>query len=122
MKISKLFHWLYATLMLLPIAFVLSRCFYVIFNENASATFDLMNTFTESLNNLNTNALFSWAQSSFLIAPFTYIGDLFGLPNSSPILTLMSYWLDVSIIWLVFDVIMYLPLLIHRWLDKGVIE
>lgn len=122
MKISKLFHWLYASLMFLPLAFVFGRELYVIFNENATASFDLMETFTTSMNELNTNVLFSWAQSSFLIAPFVYIGNLFGLPNSSPILTLMSYWLDISIIWLVFDIIMYLPMLVHRWLDKGVIE
>jgi len=122
MKISKLFHWLYAIVMLLPIGFIFSRCLYVIFNDNATASFDLIDTFVESVNSINTIGLFSWAQTSFLVAPFQYIGDLFGLPTSSPVLTLFSYWLDISIMWLVFDVIMYVPLLVHRWLDKGIIE
>ena len=122
MKISKLFHWLYAIVMLLPIGYIFSRCLYIIFNDNATASFDLIDTFIESVNSINTESIFSWASTSFLVVPFQYIGDLFGLPTNSPILTLLSYWLDISIMWLVFDVIMYVPLLVHRWLDKGIIE
>lgn len=122
MKISKLFHWLYAIVMLLPIGYILSRCLYVIFNSNAISNVALDNIFLDSVNNLNTESLFSWASSSFLVAPFRYISNLFGVPSSSPLLTLLSFWLSISIIWLVFDLVMYLPLLIHRWLDKGVIE
>ena len=108
--------------MLLPIAYICSNCLYVIFNENATASIPLDTMFIESVNNLNTLPLFAWAQTSFLVAPFTYISNLFGIPSTSPLLTLMSYWLDISIIWLVFDLIMYIPLLVHRWLDKGIIE
>lgn len=122
MKISKLFHWLYAIIMLLPILYIASRCLYVIFNENATALVDLDNIFIDSVNNLNTLTLFSWASTSFLVAPFQYISNIFGVPSNSPLLTMLSYWLDISIIWLVFDLIMYVPLLVHRWLDKGVIE
>lgn len=32
---------------------------------------------------------------------------------------LLIYWLLISIIWLVFDVLMYVPQLVHRWLDKA---
>lgn len=122
MKISKLFHWLYAFLMLMPILYIFSRCLFVIFNENASSTLPLDNMFIDSLNNLNTLSIFSWASTSFLIAPFNYISNLFGVPTGSPISTLLSYWLDISIIWLVFDLIMYVPLLVHRWLDKGILD
>lgn len=121
MKISKLFHWLYAILMLLPVFYVLGTCLYFIFNENAVPT-TLDNIFIDSVNNINTLPLFSWASTSFLVAPFQYVSNLFGLPSDSPIITLLSYWLDISLIWLVFDVIIYVPLLVHRWLDKGVIE
>ena len=122
MKVSKLFHLLYAILMLLPVGYIASMCFYAILNKNATASFDLMDTFSNALNSLNTNSLFSWAQTSFLVAPISYISDLFGLSSTSPIITLMSFWLSISIIWLVFDLIMYIPLLVHRWIDKGIIE
>ena len=89
-------------------------------NIDTSGTLD--NVFTYSVNQLNEVPLFSWAQTSFLIEPFSYITGLFGLANTSPINTLLSYWLSISIIWLVFDLVMYLPLLVHRWLDKGVLE
>lgn len=122
MKISKLFHWLYAILMLLPVFYIGSRCLYVIFNQNATASVDLDNIFIDSVNNLNTLTLFAWAQTSFLVQPFTFITDLFGISATSPINTLLSYWLSISIIWLVFDLIMYVPLIVHRWIDKGIIE
>lgn len=32
---------------------------------------------------------------------------------------LLIYWLLTSLIWLIFDVLMYVPMLVHRWLDKA---
>lgn len=122
MKISKLFHWLYAIVMLLPVFYIMYRCGYAILNQNAVYSGTMIDLFIDSVNNLNNEVLFSWASSSFLIAPFQYIANLFGVPSVSPILTMLSYWLDISIVWLVFDLIMYVPLLAHRWLDKGIIE
>ena len=82
----------------------------------------LDNAFSYSVNSLYSNPLFSWCNNSFLTEPFHYIGDLFGLPRDNAINTLFSYWLNISIIWLCFDVIMYVPLLCHRWIDKGGLE
>ena len=122
MKISKLFHWLYAILMFLPLLVFIPNAFYYGFNDNAvvsvSVTDDMLTAFSTTMN----SSLFSWAYTSFLTEPFQYIGSLFGLPLTSPLYTLMSYWLDISIIWLVFDLVMYVPQLVHRWLDKGIIE
>ena len=123
MKISKLFHWIYATLMFLPIMYIFSRCLFVIFNKNAVVTSGAIDdVFIDSLNNLNTISVFAWAQTSFLNVPFQYISDLFGIASTNPINTLLSYWLSISVIYLVFDLIMYVPLLVHRWLDRGMIE
>ena len=109
--------------MLLPVFYIAFRCGYVIFNQNAIINgVDLDNVFIDSVNNLNTLTLFSWASTSFLVAPFQYIVDMFGMSASNPIVTMLSYWLSISIIWLVFDLIMYIPLLAHRWLDKGILE
>lgn len=32
---------------------------------------------------------------------------------------LLIYWLLTSLLWLIFDVLMYVPMLVHRWLDKA---
>ena len=32
---------------------------------------------------------------------------------------LLIYWLLTSLLWLLFDVLMYVPQLVHRWLDKA---
>lgn len=122
MKISKLFHWLYGILMLLPVFYILFRCAYCVFNQNATASTPLIDMFVDSVNAINTESLFSWATTSFLVSPFSYIADLFGMSSTNPIITMLSYWLSISIIYLVFDLIMYIPLLVHRWLDKGIIE
>ena len=126
MKISKLFHWLYGFLMFMPILAVLTNCLVLIFNENIGTSlpnnFDVTTMFYYSVDQVSSNVLFSWCNTSFLVAPFEYIGNLFGMPVNSPLYTFFSYWLNISLIWLVFDVIMYVPLLVHRWLDKGVIE
>lgn len=82
----------------------------------------LDNAFEYSMNQLNEVPLFSWAKDSFLVVPFSYISGLFGIAISNPLNTLLSYWLSISIIWLTFDLVMYVPLLVHRWLDKGVVE
>lgn len=38
------------------------------------------------------------------------------------IVSMLSYWTIVSIIYLIFDVLMYVPLLVHRWIDKARLE
>lgn len=78
--------------------------------------------FYNSLDELIESPYFSWAYNSFLSTPITYIVGLFSIPTNHVIVELLSYWLAISIIWLVFDLIMYVPLLVHRWLDKGVLE
>lgn len=35
---------------------------------------------------------------------------------------LLEYWLLTSLLWLIFDVLMYVPQLCHRWLDKASLE
>ena len=46
MKVSKLFHWLYALLMLLPAFFVGGRMAYTIFNKNAKDSYSGANGYS----------------------------------------------------------------------------
>lgn len=78
--------------------------------------------FYYSIDKVQQSPLFNWAYDSFLGAPIVYITGLFGVPNNHISVMLMSYWLAISVIWLVFDMVMYVPLLVHRWIDKGVLE
>lgn len=82
----------------------------------------LDNVFYYAVDEIKDQPIFSWANDSFINQPITYIGGLFGLQSDSAIYTLLSYWLSISIIWLTFDLLMYVPLLVHRWIDKGVLE
>ena len=90
------------------------------YEETETSTLD--NVFYYAVDEVTSNDLFSWASNSFLNAPLTYITNLFNMPSDNAIILLLSYWFNISIIWLVFDVMIYVPLLAHRWLDKGIIE
>lgn len=79
-------------------------------------------TFYKSIEQVENSNLFNWAQESFLVVPFNYILNLFGVPQITIFSLLLSYWLSISIIWLVFDLVMYVPLLVHSWIDRGVIQ
>lgn len=66
--------------------------------------------------------IFSWSSNTFFSAPFNYISGLFGFQDGNTLSNCLSYWFSISIIWLVFDVMLYVPLLVHRWLDKASIS
>lgn len=124
MKINKLFHWLYGILMLLPFIAIISSILVTAFNSNIVITgnYNTEDIFYYAIQQVEQSTLFNWASNSFLVAPFAYISTIFNMPSNSVIIMLLSYWLSISIIWLCFDLIMYVPLLVHRWLDKGILE
>ena len=66
--------------------------------------------------------LFAWTKNSFVSAPFTYITGLFGVSATNSLNYVFTYFVSISICWLVFDLIMYVPNLAHKWIDKGAIE
>ncbi|MBO4667845.1 MAG: hypothetical protein J5666_06975 [Bacilli bacterium] len=66
--------------------------------------------------------VFAWSKSTFVSNAFIYIGALFGIVSTNPIVYLFGYWLSISLCWLVFDLMIYVPNLAHRWLDRSAIE
>lgn len=118
MKISKLFHWCYALLMLLPF---LGLIVFTISNFGTGASQDYLYDIYNALpHNLT-------AVSSTIFNVYSYLMFyIFGLDSYEMINSLicygLTYWTCVSLIWLIFDVLLYVPLLCHRWLDKGIVE
>lgn len=80
------------------------------------------NVFYYAVEQTRQEPLFTWVNTSAVYTPISYGSALFGVPSDSAINTYLAYWLNVSIIWLMFDVLVYVPLLAHRWLDKGIVE
>ena len=75
--------------------------------------------FYRSVDKVVQSPLFNWAYNSNLLGvPVSYIGGIFGLASNSVINVLLCYWLAISIIWLVFDILMFVPLLVHKSIDK----
>lgn len=120
MKINKLFHWLYSILMLLPFLIFLGSIIFDI--VKGSFDIDFISYVNNQFSSIWDLDLFSWASSSFLIEPFNYIASLFGFTSNNLLIVSLDYWLVISIIWLVFDIVLYVPLLVHKWIDKGVVS
>lgn len=92
------------------------------YNKDVTYTMGITESINQSILDTFDLPMFSWTSDNFIIAPFNYITNLFGLPRGNVVNKYLDYWLSISIIYLCFDVIMYVPLLVHRWLDKGIVE
>lgn len=119
MKVSKLFHWCYAILMFLPFIGFVYNFFGQMFSQGAFTPLD----FSIVLNMLPLVEGGSGIHE-IIVNVYSYmVYDLFGfgIDNIGDfIVGILSYWTLVSIWWLMFDIIIYLPLLIHRFIDKAV--
>lgn len=116
MKISKLFHWLYCILMFLPFGLLIFNMFACWKSGNIID----FNEFVEMFNFVSFNGVGAIVYNIFDYLIVTLFGFSTGITDI--LINSLTYWSCVSLIWLVFDLIMYVPLLVHRWIDKGVIE
>lgn len=124
MKISKLFHWLYTILMFLPFVALLFNFARIGLNGSMDIT-----SFNDVVVLIQFPLLSSSGTLSNIIRDvYSYLViDVFGIVNGGQfynglIINCLTYWTCISIIYLIFDVVMYVPLLAHRWLDKGMLE
>ena len=118
MKISKLFHWLYALLMFLPFGLLVFNAFSSMWSGNVISD---PSVWWSQLQEIS----FTGGLSSDIKDVYQYLVDnLFGFTDDYQyhVVRLLTYWTCISLIWLIFDVLMYVPLLVHRWIDKAKIE
>lgn len=123
MKISKLFHWLYTILMLLPFGFLIFNALASMCSGNviSNANEYFFRYFSWLGDLFNEIGLIDTIGNVYDYLVFSIFGiDLNGIGGVISIL--LTYWTCISIIWLVFDVFMYVPLLVHRWIDKAKLE
>ena len=124
MKISKLFHWLYAILMFLPFGLLVYNALASMWSGSTITSSEWFDTIF--VGNFST---FNNGLTSTIFDVYDYLcSDIFGWTTdfdyslAGYIPVFLTYWTCISIIWLVFDVFMYVPLLVHRWIDKAKIE
>lgn len=125
MKISKLFHWLYAILMFLPfVALAFNFVRIGLSGEMPITSFeDVMSLIVVP------TSYFGGSASAIISNVYTYlISNVMGYAYITTDVTLklirdlLTYWTIISIVYLIFDVLMYVPLLVHRWIDKARLE
>lgn len=133
LKVSKIFHYLYAFLMFLPVLITFATFIFLSFNRMITldtASVENFNTFTQNvvnsfcnvLNMVMTNSIFAWVSDSIVYTPFSFISNVFNMPVNSPIIALLSYFLVITIVYIVFDILVYIPNLFHRMIDGGSLE
>ena len=106
--IKKLLCWLYAFVMLLPVLAILVLCLYAIFNKNATLTNSSVdNVFYFAISQLMNSSVFNWALDSFLLPPIDIFLSVFGVPTDSIFDLLFSYWLNISLAFIGFEVLMW---------------
>ena len=124
MKISKLFHWLYAILMLLPFGLLVFNALASMWSGN-TVNIDTWNNWLSDFlvgGDMFGNGVCVSIYDTYSYLIFEVFGFEVSVQGSGIIIILLTYWTCISIIWLVFDVFMYVPLLVHRWIDKAKIE
>lgn len=119
MKISKLFHWLYAILMLMP--FLALAFNFVRLSLSSGVTI----VGFDDVSHLISVPTFDGLSYNILHVYEYLVETIFGVEAYSwgpNICRLLTYWTIISIVYLIFDVLMYVPLLVHRWIDKARVE
>ena len=118
MKISKLFHWLYVFLMVIPFLALLFNMVRV----SLSGSFELIQNY-EILNTVDFPTFLGLSED--IVGIYNYLLEtIFGVygPIKNFVVSALTYWTIISIAYLIFDVFMYVPLLVHRWIDKARLE
>lgn len=90
--------------------------------ETTTIDLDIVDSIENNLRKTWDLSLFSWTHNNIIIQPFSYLCGLFGMSNNSIIAYYLDYWVCISVIYLVFDLVMYVPLLAHKWIDKAKVE
>ena len=84
---------------------------------------DSTNIFYTSCEQVKDSFVLNWCNYYNPVrAVYDYGSALFNVDSDNLVNYFLTYWTSISIIWLVFDVFMYVPLLVHRWIDKAKIE
>lgn len=94
---------------------------YIISSVSYSpSTSSVQDIFYTSLDKVFSFSAFSFANSGVAHDAVSSATSLFGVESVSPINSYLTYWLDISLIWLIFDVVMYVPQTLHNLIDKAV--
>lgn len=125
LRLSNIFHWLYALLMFLPFI-LLTFSVLVSFGTyalNGDGSFINSNLGTFIPYDFMSGTLMEPAANAIedVVGMFIYVGDD-STNIDSDIYWLFCYWVEISFCYLMFDVIMFPINLFHRWIDKGGIE
>lgn len=125
LRLNKLFHWLYAILMLFPlINFVFTVPMFWFTGYDSSFWVDdigigLSQFIEEFIPNFEFSTLVG--QSIFNVW-YDLITHVFGIRDVSfmtDVVNMLTYWTIVSLLYLIFDVLMYPINLFHKWIDEG---
>lgn len=118
LRLNKIFHWLYAFLMFMPIISYLGQfllCFGLgNYPEYINIGFENFVINSIGITFVSGIGLDIWNVFDYLFTNVLGISQFSDGYNS-----LFAYWLVISIVYLVFDVLIFIVNVAHSWLDKG---
>lgn len=129
LRLNKLFHWLYAILMLYPVVFGIGGLLVSIFSSFQYTT-DFPDIFNNVMvvvgeNCLNSDYFFTDTLGFDLVNSVFSVINFFGFDLTDStfpsflVASLFNHWVIVSLFYLIFDVLMYPINLFHKWIDDG---
>lgn len=109
----------YGSLSLIGTNYSITSCYrsYVRFYEEVTYTNGIADSLAETLEHTFELPMFSWVTNSVVYDAFNGLSMLVGFDNSV-VPCFLTYWLDISLVWLAFDMLMFLPMWAHKQLDR----
>lgn len=101
---------------------IIKKSDYIPIESAEINNYNVVDVMQYQVQHLYDNPLLSWVKNTPIGDVYSYIGGVFNVPSDSFINYSLTYWTSISIIYLVFDLVMYVPLLVHKWIDKGMVE
>lgn len=127
LKLNKLFHWLYAFLMLYPIIAVFATIIISAFNQSVSFSgyddLSYVGGWFYGVIDVNVLVFDGGSVGDRIHDVYYYLLNTVLGPevtnNIDLVVELLTHWTCVSLVYLVFDVLMLPINIAHHWIDKG---
>ena len=100
---------LFASLMILPLAAVGTTCLITTFNKNTindeTENYKVVDTFYYAVEETKNSPLFTWVENSPLTPAINSFTSVFNIQNDNYITYTLNYWLNITAMYVVIDII-----------------
>lgn len=119
MKVNKLFHYLYAFLLVVPFLALIFNLASRLFSQASLDDLTMENVlamveFPSIVSSSVSETIFNFFNNTFLTNIMGFSGYINVFVSKS-----LTYWVLITLTWILFDVFMLVPNMIHKMIDKA---